>query len=71
MHSACCHAFPWKLRMRLRYCVILLMLFVLLPRLDAGDLTDLQVTETSGVYHIRMVMVVHVPAKYVRGEKKH
>ena len=38
-----------------------------IPRLSAGDLTELLVTENGGVYHIRMVMVVHVPAKYVRG----
>ena len=71
MHSACCHTFPLNPQLTLRYCVIFLLLFALMPRLDAGDLTELQVTETSGVYHIRMVMVVHVPAKYVRGEKKH
>jgi hypothetical protein len=50
-----------------RYSLILLLLFVAIPRLSAGDLTELQVTETGGIYHIRMVMVVHVPAKYVRG----
>ena len=67
MHSTCSHTSPWKPQMTLGYCVIFLMLYAVIPRLDAGDLTELQVTGTGGVYHIRMVMVVHVPAKYVRG----
>ena len=50
-----------------RYSLILLLLFAVIPRLSAGDLTELQVTENGGVYHVRMVMVVHVPARYVRG----
>jgi hypothetical protein len=50
-----------------RYSLILLLLFVAIPRLSADDLTELQVKEVDGIYHIRMVMVVHVPAKYVRG----
>jgi hypothetical protein len=57
----------WYLLSAVRYSLILLLLFVAIPRLNAGELTELQVTETGGVYHIRMVMVVHVPAKYVRG----
>ena len=49
-----------------RWCLILLLLVAVIPRLSAGDLTELQVTENGGVYHVRMVMVVYVPAKYVR-----
>ena len=49
-----------------RYSLILLLLVAVIPRLSAGDLTELQVTENGGVYHVRMVMVVYVPANYVR-----
>jgi hypothetical protein len=53
--------------MAVRYSLILLLLCAVIPRLSAGDLTELQVTETGGVYRIRMAMMVHAPAKYVRG----
>jgi hypothetical protein len=50
-----------------RYGLILLMLYAVIQRLIAGDLAELQVTESGGIYRIRMVMVVHAPARYVRG----
>ena len=53
--------------MAVRCSLILLLLCAVVPWLSAGDLTELQVTETGGIYRIRMAMVVHAPAKYVRG----
>ena len=53
--------------MAIRYSLILLLLYAVIPRLSAGNLTELQVTGSSGIYRISMVMVVHAPAKYVRG----
>ena len=53
--------------MAVRYSLLLLLLCAVIPRLSAGDLTELQVTETGGIYRIRMAMMVHAPTKYVRG----
>lgn len=53
--------------MAVRYSLIILLLYAVVPWLSAGDLAELQVSETGGVYRVRMVMVVHAPAKYVRG----
>jgi hypothetical protein len=53
--------------MAVRYSLILLLLYASIPRLSAGDLAELQVTESGGIYRINMVMMVHAPAKYVRG----
>ena len=53
--------------MVVRYCLVILLLYAFIPRLSAGDLAELQVTESGGIYRISMVMMVHAPAKYVRG----
>jgi len=49
-----------------RYSLILLILYAIIPRLSAGDLTELQVTSKGREYYVRMVMVVLVPEQYVR-----
>jgi hypothetical protein len=56
-----------SLQRAVRHGLVLVVLFLLVPRLNAGDLTELQVTETGGVYYIKMVMQVQAPVKYVRG----
>ena len=66
MRSASLETSSGYLQGVVRYSLIVLLLFSGIPRLSAGDLTELQVTESDGIYHIKMVMVVHVPAKYVR-----
>lgn len=48
------------------YTLMLLVLFSVSPRLTAGDLTELQVTNKGRGYSVRMVMVVHAPEQYVR-----
>ena len=53
--------------MAVRYGLILLLLYAFIPRVSAGDLAELQVTESGSIYRIRMVMVVYAPARYVRG----
>jgi hypothetical protein len=53
--------------MVVRYSLILLLLCAVIPLPSAGELAELQVSETGGIYRVRMVMVVHAPKKYVRG----
>jgi hypothetical protein len=49
-----------------RYALLLLALCTMPLRLGAGELTELQVTETEGVYHVKMVMLLQAPENHVR-----
>ena len=49
-----------------RYSLTFLLLCAVTPQIDAGSLTGFRVSENSGVYYIRITMVVHAPANYVR-----
>jgi hypothetical protein len=45
---------------------VCLLLCLLIPLARSGDLAELQVSETEGVYSINLVMQMQVPAQYVR-----
>ena len=45
---------------------VFIVLCTLMWPLGAVNLTELQINEVEGVYHIRMASMVHAPAQYVR-----
>lgn len=59
------HSTPGKVVNIVVYGLMIFMLFLLMLQAIAGDLTELQVTEEDGIYNMKMVMLVHVQAKYV------
>lgn len=52
--------------MTVRYCAIVLIPYAVMPGLYAGNLNELRVAESGGIYNVKMVMMVDVPAEYVR-----
>lgn len=52
--------------MVVRYCVVILLLYAIMPGLGAGDLSELRVTEDHGIYNVKMVMMVDAPEEYIR-----
>jgi len=46
--------------------LLVLVLVTGMTRVDAGSLVELQVSESGGIYHVSMVMLVHAPAEHVR-----